>query len=236
MIPLPRLLAQAERTYFEFVRLQSLNQWWHWIALLATLMLFLAYIVWMYRRDSRELPIATRFLLIMLRICAFAGLLFFFLQFEKRSEQRIIKNSRLVMLVDTSQSMGLRDSSATPTAETPRRIDEIIQQLDQTDLLDDLQSQHDLTVYRFDQDDTPSQITTRLKPISDDADDGDDLAKRKARLSEASNIYQIAGLFLAVALLAFVAHWILGSAVRSREGESWAGPREWLRPIEDAAK
>ncbi len=64
----------------------------------------------MYWRDSAELSRGIRWSLVGLRLLAFAGILFFFLDLEKRTEDREIKPSRTVLLVDTSQSMALRDS------------------------------------------------------------------------------------------------------------------------------
>lgn len=104
-------LAQAStRTYYEVARLSAFDEWWHWLAFLGATLALLALVVFTYRRDSVELPRPTRWLLLGLRLAAFAGLLVFFLQIEKRSERKLTKTSRAVLLVDTSQSMGLRDS------------------------------------------------------------------------------------------------------------------------------
>ena len=69
-----------------------------------------AFVVWMYRKDSVELPRGLAVLLCVLRLVAFAGILFFFFGLEKRAERKLVKNSRAILLIDTSQSMGLRDS------------------------------------------------------------------------------------------------------------------------------
>ncbi len=61
----------------------------------------------MYRRDWVELPRPLGWSLLLLRILAFVGLLLFFLDLQKRSEQPIAKASRLAVLVDGSLSMTL---------------------------------------------------------------------------------------------------------------------------------
>src|SRR5437868_1228552 len=104
-LPGSALLAQAAetRTYFELTRLQTLTEWWHWLLLLGALIGIIAYVIWMYRRDSVELPASTSILLAGLRIACFLALLFFFLKLEKRTERQIVRNSRVAVLVDVSQ-------------------------------------------------------------------------------------------------------------------------------------
>ena len=120
------LLAQSTRTYFEVARLQSMNQWWHWMLLLVVCAAVVAWIAVLYVRDTRELPRGKRWLLLTLRVLAFVGLLVFFLNIEKRSEQQLVKNSRLLVLVDTSQSMGLVDSDSETTEGDVNRIDQLV--------------------------------------------------------------------------------------------------------------
>ena len=115
--------------YHEFVRLQSLTQWWHWLLLVLTCGAALAYVALLYRRDSAELPGGVRWLLLLLRVTAFAGILFFYFDLEKRSEQKVVKNSRTVLLVDTSLSMGIQDGAGGASSGDRRRIDEAIAEL-----------------------------------------------------------------------------------------------------------
>ena len=49
-------------------------------------------------------------LLLALRLAALAGLLVFYLHLEKRTERKVVHNSRVLVLVDTSLSMGLHDT------------------------------------------------------------------------------------------------------------------------------
>ncbi len=98
------------RTYYDLARLHSMTQWWHWMLLLAVCLGLLAWVTFVYRRDSVELPRGLFSLLLLLRLTALLSLLLFFLDLEKRTEQKLVKTSRVAVLVDTSQSMGLADA------------------------------------------------------------------------------------------------------------------------------
>ena len=110
---LPHLLTLSEsltRTYYELARLNLMNEWWHWLVLAALLIALATFVLWTYRRDTAEVSRPLRWALSGLRLAALAGLFVFFLQLEKRVEHKVVKNSRAVVLVDTSQSMGLDDA------------------------------------------------------------------------------------------------------------------------------
>lgn len=220
------LLGQAsQRTYFEWVRLQSLDQWWHWIVLVLLLLLLASGVIWLYRKDARELPLATRLVLIVLRLAAFAGLLLFFLQLEKRSEQRSVNNSRFVLLVDTSQSMGLTDVTADATAASQTRLDLVREALGSRPMLSKLRQDHDVIVYHFDQDERPAEIGFFAKvgaKATDDSSQQSELQQGAARLAFARRMYVVAAALLLVAVIAVVVHVVLRGWVRMREGESWA--------------
>ncbi len=110
MTPAWCLLAEtASHTLFRFSRLQTMSEWWHWLLLIAVCAAILGYVVVMYWFDSVELSRGVRWSLVLLRLLAFGGILFFFLDLEKRTEEQEIKPSRAVLLIDTSQSMGLKD-------------------------------------------------------------------------------------------------------------------------------
>ena len=229
-------LAQvATRTYYEATRVQTLDQWWHW-PLLAAVALALTATAWrLYHRDGRELPRATRWSLLLLRLAAFAGLLLFFLQIEKRTEQKLTKNSRAILLVDTSQSMGLSDpggeSAANPAAnpagggaaDATRRVDQVLGLLGGP-LLDSLSSQHDVVVYRFDQHERPTEVATvsRQSTVDDGGRQVDEQHRQQAAWNEARVMVSLAAAAAAVAVLALVAHLVLGIWARNSDGESWA--------------
>ena len=106
-----QLIAQVQQTHFQFTRVTSLTEAWHWLLLVLICLAFAAYVVWVYKRDTQELRKSTAITLIVLRCCALLGILFYFFNLERVTEESIIKNSRVHVLVDTSQSMGLTDDS-----------------------------------------------------------------------------------------------------------------------------
>ena len=149
--PLP--LAQiSTRTSFELSRLQAYTERWHYLLLAVLAVAIAGYAVWMIRRDSVELPRGRALLLAALRITALLGALAFYLNLEKRTERKVVHNSRVLVMVDTSLSMGLHDLTATAVPATPNRIDQVVSVLDEGKLIDELKKKHDVTLYRFDSD------------------------------------------------------------------------------------
>ena len=130
------LLAQTTgQTSFQFARLEQMSEGWQWLVMIVICIAMLAYVVYMYIRDSVELSLGLTITLTLLRILAFAGILFYFLDLEKRTERNIVKPSRAIVMVDTSQSMGIRDAeSATGTSRT----EEVVAALENGALVDDL--------------------------------------------------------------------------------------------------
>jgi hypothetical protein len=145
------LLAEgAPRTLFEWGRIQADTDW---VAPLVVAAAVLAYVVYMYRRDSVELNRALGVVLTVLRLAAFAGLLLVYLEPQWRNEIDQVQNSRVLLLVDTSLSMGLHDgddSSSVPAE--PNRIQKLVRAMEQSDFVRKLRLKHDVEVLRFDQD------------------------------------------------------------------------------------
>ena len=110
----------AARTTFEWGRIQSNADWILPIAGCIAILLFVRYL---YRRDSVELRPVLGWLLTALRSAVFFGLLILFLQPHWRSEREVVRNSRVLLLVDTSLSMGLTDgeSASSRRSGEPRR-------------------------------------------------------------------------------------------------------------------
>src|SRR5437667_11027965 len=122
------VLAEASATiHYKFARLQAFaqGQWWHWLMLVMAVLAISTFAVWMYRKDSVELPRGLAILLCLLRLFAFTGILFYFFGLEKRAERKLIKNSRAILLIDTSQSMGLRDNDSTSSPTSMSRSEQI---------------------------------------------------------------------------------------------------------------
>src|SRR5690606_20757681 len=120
------LADQTTTHYYRLSRVAAMDQWWHWLLLAAAVLLVLVYVAWMYRRDGVELPRGTTILLALLRLGAFAGILLFFLQLEKRSDREVTRPSRVAVLVDTSQSMGLSDAAPEGSPQPPSRQAQVI--------------------------------------------------------------------------------------------------------------
>lgn len=142
------LLGQgATHVTFEWGRIQTNTDW---ILPIAATVLILLFVRAMYVRDAEELPRPVGLLLAGLRMAAFIGLLLLFLQPQWRTEHETTRNSRAVILVDTSSSMGITDADAS-TAEGESRAQRVAKALAQSDLLASLRKTHDVVVLRFDE-------------------------------------------------------------------------------------
>ena len=159
-----RLLGQT-RVYYQWSRFEQLDQWWHYLLIALAVLAVVGHVVWWYRRDSQEQQRPVRWALLMLRLVVFVGLLLYFFQFDKRSELRVTRNSRVAILVDSSLSMSLPGTpSASGVANTQTRADEAAQLISASPLLGELASQHDVTVFRFDQATRPVQVASLARP------------------------------------------------------------------------
>jgi len=143
------LLAQTRTTY-ELARLQEYSERWQYLVLGLACLAIVAFAVWMYRRDTAELSRGVAAILLGLRLVALAGLLAFYLHPEKRTEQRVVRNSRVLVLVDSSLSMGLHDATASAVPASPNRLEEVVAVLDKGKLVEKLREKHDVHLARFD--------------------------------------------------------------------------------------
>jgi hypothetical protein len=218
------LASETVGDFYQFARLQAMSEWWHWLMLAVVCAVALVYVVTMYRRDSVELSRSLTWLLVGLRLMAFAGVLFYFFDLEKRAERRLVKNSRVLLLVDTSQSMGLADSETSDSPSSTTRMQRVINQLSGGRMIDDLRARHDVVVYRFDQESRPVEVAALPKTASDDQD-GSELSTEVAYAqSVASARVTALGagglLFLGVFLL--LVHLIVVRPRARPDGEAWS--------------
>lgn len=217
------LIAEASGTYHQLARLQSMTQWWQWLLLVVVVIAVAAYVVVMYRKDAVELRPGIAAALLVLRLTAFLGILFFFFDLERRTERRVVKDSRLMLLVDTSQSMGLPNQPRQGAAG-PSRIDEVVRELSQGELLNQFRKLHEVVVYHFDQQARPTEIATFPKLVTQGSDDtavDREVAEANQGRSAARLLAYAAAALLAVSLICGALAWLgLG---RSKEGEnsSW---------------
>jgi hypothetical protein len=145
----PPLLAEgAVRTTFEWKNIQSNADWILPIGVLLGILLFVRTL---YRRDAVELNPALGWLLTFLRTATFLALLVLYLQPQWRTEEEKVKNSRVLLLVDTSLSMGMSDTDAAAAGSAASRVQQVAAALTQTDLLRQLRKTHDIEVAQFDE-------------------------------------------------------------------------------------
>ncbi|MEN6459246.1 MAG: VWA domain-containing protein [Thermoguttaceae bacterium] len=166
---LPLWAEAALRTRFEWgPHIQSNSDWILPIAATAVVLLFVRA---MYRRDAAELRRPWGLVLTALRTTAFLGLLLLYLQPHWRIEREEVRNSRAVLLVDTSLSMGLSDTDGDKTSnaagDAPSRAQQIAAALTDTDFLTSLRKTHDVTVLEFSDDLKREQAVTLGKLPTD---------------------------------------------------------------------
>ena len=141
------LLADASTTTrFEFGRIQSNSDWWIYAGVLLAI---LAPLVWIYRRDTAELPWYLRFGLPLLRTLVLVGLLVVYLQPRWRSEREEHLDSRAIVLVDTSLSMGRIDPDTPAGRAGQTRLQQVAGALDDSQFLARLRKKHEVTVVPF---------------------------------------------------------------------------------------
>jgi len=215
----PILAESTTRTYWQSARLQQFTQWWHWMALLAAVALLVSYVLRVYRRDSIDLSPGLKGILVALRLAAIAGLVLFFLGLEKRSERRVTRTSRAVVLVDVSQSMGLADAAA---STTDSRLQQVIREFSDGKLLPELRQKHDVAVYAFGGAEPPQSVAVLARDARQDATGAEDLqAQRAATGRSARAAYAaVAGLLL-LGLFALVIDRVFVRALRGAEGEAY---------------
>ncbi|MGA2255004.1 MAG: hypothetical protein ABSG53_10110, partial [Thermoguttaceae bacterium] len=141
------LLAEtATTTKFEFGRIQSNYDWWMYGGFLLAI---LAPLLWIYRRDTSELPWFLRKGLPLLRTLVLIGLLIVYLQPRWRSEREEHLDSRVLMLVDTSLSMARLDPDTPGGHAGQTRLQQVAAGLDDTEFLARLRKKHQVTVVPF---------------------------------------------------------------------------------------
>jgi len=144
------LLAEANtRVFLEWARIGSKADLVVSLAVVAALSAFAWYMI---RLDTRELSRPVRWALAALRIGAILCLWVIFLGPEWRSEREVVRNSRVLLLVDTSSSMGLTDVDSSSGPAGTSRVGQVAAALDETDFLAHLRKTHDVVVFRFDED------------------------------------------------------------------------------------
>lgn len=199
------LLAQTDaastRTTYEFSRLAEMTQWGHWALLVAIVVAMITFVGWLYRRDTGELSRPIRWTLTGLRLAALAGLLLFFFNLEKKTESELHENSRVVVLVDTSQSMALPNSIESGSSP---RYEQIVERFQKGELLEQLRQTHDVLLYQFDQTAQPTELAVFRRPQTDTVSDTEDSAETAARFRSARLLLFVSFGVLAISLIAYL--------------------------------
>jgi hypothetical protein len=161
MHALPPLWAEGTiRSTFEWGRIQSNADWVLPIGICIAVLLFVRY---MYRRDSVELRPGWRWLLTALRTATIIGLLVLYLQPHWRTEREEVRNSRALLLVDTSLSMGTADGEGSASSAAVTRSQQLAKALKETDFLAQLRRTHDVAVIPFSEDLKRDHAVTQAK-------------------------------------------------------------------------
>jgi hypothetical protein len=141
----------ARLTSYRLGRVEEFDDprlFWSGLALFAVVAT--AFVLWLYRRESVALPRGGAAVLAALRLTALAGAMLFFLTPLKRTDQEVVTESRVAVLVDSSQSMAVEDESAGDERTT--RSEAAVGGLVQSNLIDELRKQHDVAVAGFNSD------------------------------------------------------------------------------------
>ncbi|HET6881075.1 MAG TPA: hypothetical protein VFI31_13015 [Pirellulales bacterium] len=163
--------AALARSTFEWGRIQAPVDWVLPVVVTAAV---LAYVIWLYRHDSAELAAPLRVLLVALRMAAFVGLLGVYLQPQWRNEVDQVQNSRVLLMPDTSLSMGLHDQDASAVPAEPSRAQQLVAAFAEGDWLKKLRAKHEVIVVRFDRDSERLATLAKRSENSGPATTGDD--------------------------------------------------------------
>lgn len=124
-----------------------------WLLLIGGTAAVVVWVVWMYRRDTVEVAPVWRYWLTGLRLAALLTLLLIALNPQDRTQRTAFRPSRVAVVMDTSLSMRhpaeAADSSGA-TADSPSRAEAIRKLLVSTPLLDQLQRDHEVSLFTFD--------------------------------------------------------------------------------------
>ena len=145
------MFAEVQRQSYEFARIREASDpRLMWVAVVLVTLVILLGVGLLYRRDTQELSVGTRWGLLLLRCTALAGVLFFFLDLQKRTTREIVADGEVVVLVDVSQSMGIADEPLIGPGESFTRYERVAAALGESSLLDELRKENNVIVSGFD--------------------------------------------------------------------------------------
>ena len=171
----------------------------------------------MIRRDTGELPNSIRWTLGVLRVFAIACVVVYLVNPGQRSESKLITNSRLAVLIDTSLSMGLPAESST-SQNKQSRMDSVIDWISTDGELSQLRQQHDLSIYRFGDTATPIPLATWTKEQSVPVQASAPSKETESWIADV--MPALVWLFLAIAI-GFALFWLVGFFGGGTANRSW---------------
>jgi hypothetical protein len=196
------------RTIYELQPVLPISEWWHWLLIVAVIGMLIGWIYWLYRRDTVKLSRSISWALTAMRFCVVAALVVYFLGPEKRTETRSVKDSRIAVLIDTSLSMGLSDDldvgSRNANSIGPQtRMDQVTRWIKTQQPIQRLQRQHEVTVYRFDDQNRPEVVASFPKTGESKGDDASSVTTQQTvskskRLLATATKFGISGIVLAI--------------------------------------
>ncbi len=161
------LLAQASgisltTTRTEFDLPQTAGHW----TLLIVMSLATVGILWFSFRDTRKLHPMLRVWLLALRTVVIIGLFIIALNPQTRTQRESSLPSHVMLLVDTSLSMDQPELDPRTDPDSPTRWEAVVDLLEQSTLIEDLQANHIVDVYTFNSDlgETRYRFATRFVP------------------------------------------------------------------------
>ena len=163
------LFAEVQRQSYEFARIREASDpRLMWVAVVLVALVILLGVGLLYRRDTQELRVGTRWGLLLLRCTALAGVLFFFLDLQKRTTREIVADGEVVVLIDVSQSMGIADEPLIGPGESSPRHEQVAAALGESLLLDELRKENNVIVSGFDSEVVQLAMLDR-KPVVPDS-------------------------------------------------------------------
>jgi len=145
-------------TSFQFGKLAEMPYWSNWAIFIVAIVAILTFSWWWSRRDTHAQSPLTRYVLFGLRAASLVGILFFFLNLEKRTQREVRENSRVAVLIDTSQSMGLANDVSASSTESTTRSEKAIELVSKSELVENLRQRHNVSVMTFDDTTPPRTI------------------------------------------------------------------------------
>ncbi|HUG89943.1 MAG TPA: hypothetical protein VML55_03860 [Planctomycetaceae bacterium] len=124
-----------------------------WFAMVVVGAVLAGWVVWLYLRDTAELPTVATVWLLVLRLGVLAAIALVALNPHYRTQKQLFHPSRVGLLVDTSLSMDFPETVAT-TGSVPgsgrTRAQAVIDLLERSPLVEKLREQHQVAVFTFD--------------------------------------------------------------------------------------